>query len=206
MTRNLLVMILLSLAGLVPGCSSASAACPGGNCSVGVWSPWGGAWYYASPCSGGKYRTAARPKTDENAEQKADATAEPGAENCQPGSGPDLVSIPAAEADTLDFAPFCVRVAELINAQRAALGLAPLVLDQALCDGCGRHCSWMANGGGFRHAYYAGARECIAMGVRTPEAVVNMWLGSSGHRAIILGGGRILGVGCSGSYWTLRVK
>jgi len=196
MTRNLLVMILLSFAGLVPGCSSASAACPGGNCSVGVWSPWGGAWYYASPCSGGK--CAAKKPAPEPAEPAAPELPEP--------AEPDLVSIPAAEADTLDFAPFCVRVAELINAQRAALGLAPLVLDQALCDGCGRHSAWMRSGGGFQHAYYAGARECIAMGVRTPEAVVNMWLGSSGHRAIILGGGRILGVGCSGSYWTLRVK
>ena len=62
------------------------------------------------------------------------------------------------------------------------------------------------NGGGFRHAYYSGGRECIAYGVRSPEAVVSLWLNSSGHRAIILGGGRILGVGCSGNYWTLRVR
>ena len=187
MTRTILA--LLSALLLTAGCSSAQAQCPGGRCSsAGFYSPWVGAWYYASPCAGGKCQ---RPKADENTAETAD---------------PDIVSIPAAEADTLDFAPFCVRVAELINAQRAALGLAPLVLDQALCDGCGRHSAWMSSGGGFQHAYYAGARECIAMGVRTPEAVVSMWLGSSGHRAIILGGGRILGVGCSGSYWTLRVR
>ena len=97
-------------------------------------------------------------------------------------------------------------MAEIVNAQRAALGLAPLQLDENLCSGCDRHSAWMASGGGFQHAYYAGARECIAYGVRSPEAVVNLWLNSSGHRAIILGGGKTLGVGCSGNYWTLRVR
>ncbi len=59
---------------------------------------------------------------------------------------------------------------------------------------------------GFVHAYGIGARECIASGAGSPEAVVNMWLNSSGHRAILLGPGRIVGIGRSGSFWTLRVR
>lgn len=176
---------IAALAIMCGGCSSASAQCAGGRCaSVGVWSPWGGVYYWQSPCTGGKCAT------QKNEEPKAPA--EP---------------IPADEAPQLvEFRPFCVRVAELVNAQRKALGLPALELDENLCSGCDRHSAWMASGGGLTHAYYGGGRECIAQGVRSPEAVVNLWLGSSGHRAIILGTGRTLGVGCSGSFWTLRVR
>lgn len=194
--KRLFCVMMLSALALISGCSSAQAACPGGNCSLGVWSPWGGVWYYQSPCANGR------------------CAAKPAAEPEEPDHFRDLTKMveePAPEvADTVpeivEFKPFCVRVAELINAQRKAAGLPALELDESLCQGCDRHSAWMANGGGFQHAYYAGARECIAYGVRSPEAVVNMWLGSSGHRAIILGGGEALGVGCSGSFWTLRVR
>ena len=180
-------IVLLSALALISGCSSAHAACPGGNCSLGVWSPWGGVWYYQSPCANGKCavkKPAAEPE-EPKVEEEAPETAE---------EAPQLV----------EFKPFCVRVAELVNAQRAALGLPALELDESLCHGCDSHSAYMARNG-FQHAYYGG-RECIAYGVRSPEAVVNLWLGSSGHRAIILGGGKTLGVGCSGNYWTLRVR
>ena len=208
MTRTILA--LLSALLLTAGYSSANAQCPGGRCSsAGFYSPWIGAWYYASPCASGPRAAAgnALPASNEAVakpaehDTAADATAEPGAENCQPVPEPEEPVI-----ETVEFKPFCQRVAELINAQRAALGLPALELDTSLCVGCDRHSSWMASGGGFRHAYYSGGRECIAYGVRSPEAVVSLWLNSSGHRAIILGGGRILGVGCSGNYWTLRVR
>ena len=174
---------IAALAIMCGGCSSASAQCAGGRCaSVGVWSPWGGVWYYQSPCAVGRCQTA-KPK-----EPKVEEPAEPA------DTAPELV----------EFKPFCVRVAELINAQRKALGLPALELDESLCQGCDSHSAYMARNG-FGHAYYGG-RECIAYGVRSPEAVVNLWLGSSGHRAILLGSGKIFGVGCSGSFWTLRVR
>ena len=220
MKRTTMFLSLALIALVIPGCSTASAQCPGGRCyTASVWSPWAGIYYSNSPCAGGRCRTAAKPAEPEEpvaepadpeaglpitgvsslADAHADATAEPGAENRPPrlaDTAPQLV----------EFKPFCLRVAEIVNAQRAALGLAPLQLDENLCSGCDRHSAWMASGGGFQHAYYAGARECIAYGVRSPEAVVNLWLNSSGHRAIILGGGKTLGVGCSGNYWTLRVR
>lgn len=109
------------------------------------------------------------------------------------------------EPEVIEIKPFCQRVIELVNAHRAAAGLSPLALDETLCQGCDSHSRYMRSNG-FGHAYGIGGRECIAYGVATPEAVVRLWLNSTGHRAILLGGGRIIGVGFSGSFWTLRVR
>lgn len=109
------------------------------------------------------------------------------------------------QVEVVELKPFCQQVIELVNQARARYGLPALIADTGLSNGCANHSRYMASYG-FGHAYNAGAMECIAMGVRTPEAVVNMWLNSSGHRAILLGSGRIIGVGFSGVYWTLRVR
>lgn len=169
----------------VAGCSAAQAQCPVGNCarSVGFYSPWGGVWYYQSPCAGGRC-----------AAKKAAAAPEV-AEEAEPQDAPAVAALPSV----------CEIVSTLVNDQRKALGLPALQVDNTLCLGCDNHSLWMQSNG-FQHAYGIGGRECIAMGVRTPEAVVNMWLNSSGHRAILLGSGRIIGVGFSGVYWTLRVR
>lgn len=208
MKRTTMFMSLALIALVIPGCSTASAQCPGGRCyTASVWSPWAGFYYSNSPCAGGPRAAAG------DALPAADAAVGGEAPAGDKGSRPSAVAEEPAEprlADTapqlVEFKPFCLRVAEIVNAQRAALGLAPLQLDENLCSGCDRHSAWMASGGGLQHGYYTGSRECIAYGVRSPEAVVNLWLNSSGHRAIILGGGRTLGVGCSGNYWTLRVR
>ena len=52
---------------------------------------------------------------------------------------------------------------------------------------------------------YRTAGENIAYGQRTPQAVVNAWMNSSGHRANILNSSYTqIGVGyvASGNYWT----
>lgn len=52
---------------------------------------------------------------------------------------------------------------------------------------------------------YRGAAENIAKGQRTPQAVVNAWMNSSGHRANILNSSYTkIGVGyvANGNYWT----
>ena len=108
------------------------------------------------------------------------------------------------QIEMVELKPFCQQVIELVNQARARYGLPALIADTGLSNGCANHSRYMQSYG-FQHAYGAG-RECIAMGVRSPEAVVNMWLNSSGHRAILLGSGRIIGVGFSGVYWTLRVR
>ena len=52
---------------------------------------------------------------------------------------------------------------------------------------------------------YRAAGENIAMGYSTPEAVINAWMNSSGHRANILNANyTTIGVGyvADGNYWT----
>ena len=196
MKRAAMYFLLTLLAFTLSGCTSLHAQCAGGRCNMGLYSPWAGFYYYYNTrCVQG--RCAAKPKPEPKPE--------PAQEN------ESLEPIPAEPADeTPEIAepepkPFCVQTLELINSHRRALGLAALRLDTSLCSGCDRHSAWMASGGGLQHGYFGG-RECIAMGVRSPQAVVNLWLNSSGHRAIILGSGRIAGVGVYGGYWTLRVR
>ena len=155
MRKLLLCGWIAALAIMCGGCSSASAQCPGGRCaSVGVWSPWGGVWYYQSPCSGG-CEAARAIKAPGSAVASAAAKKGGEAPAGDKGSRPSAVAeepdepIPADEAPQLvEFKPFCVRVAELVNAQRKALGLPALELDENLCSGCDRHSAWMASGGG----------------------------------------------------------
>ena len=190
---SMFILMVLSLA-LISGCGSAQAACPGGRCaSVGVWSPWGGVWYYQSPCAGG--RCAAKPAAEPE-EPKAEEPAPEAADTV-----PEIVEEPVIEAQP----SICEIVSEIVNRHRERMGLPALEIDPVLCQGCEEHSVWMA-ANGFRHAYGIGGRECIAMGIRSPEAVITLWLGSDGHRAIILGTGHAIGVGRCGSFWTLRVR
>ncbi len=192
--RTSMFMVLCAALALISGCGSAQAACPGGRCaSVGVWSPWGGVWYYQSPCANG--RCAAK-KAAEPEEPKVEEPAPEAAEEA-----PQLVEEPVIEAKP----SLCEIVSEIVNRHRERLGLPALEIDPLLCQGCEEHSVWMA-ANGFRHAYGIGGRECIATGIRSPEAVINLWLGSDGHRAILLGTGHAIGVGRCGSFWTLRVR
>ena len=208
-------IVLLSALALISGCSTAQAACPGGNCSLGLWSPWGGVWYYQSPCAGGRcaVKKAAEPGGEAPAGDLLPAADAAGGEA---PAGDLLPAADAAVAKPADPEPveepvltaqpsLCEIVAQLVNRQRERAGLPALEIDPVLCRDCESHSEWMARGGGFRHGFYAG-RECIAMGVRSGELAVSMWLGSDGHRAILLGVGKSIGVGRSGNYWTLRVR
>ena len=165
--------------------------CRGGNCPAGVqayWTPFG--WQY--------YRTAkAKP-----AEQE-DQGENPSIEKVVPET-PLPPEFEEKTASKVEIKPLCLRVIELINEQRKSAGLPALLPDETLSVGCDSHSNYMRSYG-FGHAQNGG-RECIAMGVMTPESVVRLWLNSSGHRAILLGGGRIIGVGVSGSFWTLRIR
>lgn len=114
-------------------------------------------------------------------------------------------SIDEAVVEEFHICPFAVRVLSLINWHRAQFGLPPLQVDGSLMVGSQNHSRYMASYG-FGHAYGIGGMECIAMGVNTPESVVNMWLNSSGHRAIIMSRGTKFGFGSFGTYHTLRVR
>ena len=112
-------------------------------------------------------------------------------------------------------------VVELVNAERAKEGLAPLTADAALTRTARMKSQDMRENGYFDHnsptygtpfqlmklqgISYRTAGENIAMGYRTPEAVVRAWMNSAGHRANILNGSYTkIGVGyvADGNYWT----
>ncbi len=113
-----------------------------------------------------------------------------------------------AKINTVTYSEFANRVLELVNIERANAGVAPLVLDEALCNAANMRAVEMDRTGELSHTR-PGGRECftvvdycnigymmrgenIAAGQPTPEDVVNGkygWMSSAGHKANILNPG-----------------
>lgn len=128
----------------------------------------------------------------------------------------------APQAQTQDgISEYEREVVRLVNLEREKAGLAPLELDAGLSRVARMKSQDMHDRGYFDHnsptygtpfqlmksqgIRYNVAGENIAMGYRTPEAVVNAWMNSPGHRANILKESYTkIGVGyvADGSYWT----
>ena len=108
-------------------------------------------------------------------------------------------------ADTEDSAdstvhPYIQQVVDLVNAERAKEGLAPLTVNtnvQAAAQVRAKECEQSfshtrPDGTSFATALkeqnvsYRSAGENIAWGQRSPQEVVNAWMNSSGHRANIM--------------------
>lgn len=95
---------------------------------------------------------------------------------------------------------FAKQVVELVNEERAKAGISPLTIDAGLENAALVRTSEIQtnfshtrpNGNSFATAIqeagvtYRRSGENIAWGQRTPEAVVNAWMNSDGHRANIL--------------------
>jgi uncharacterized protein YkwD len=97
---------------------------------------------------------------------------------------------------------FINRVAKLINIERTEAGLDTLKVDSQLSQAAQIHSRSMARNDFFSHSGidgsspfdriedtgydYSTAAENIAAGYQTPEAVVQAWMGSRGHRENIL--------------------
>lgn len=114
------------------------------------------------------------------------------------------------------------KVVELVNVQRKANGLQPLKLNTSLSNVARYKSEDMKNKNYFSHTSptygspfdmlkqfnisYRTAGENIAKGQKTPEAVVNAWMNSEGHRKNILNKNFTeIGVGYvsgSSTYWT----
>lgn len=112
-------------------------------------------------------------------------------------------------------------VIRLVNAERAKYGLSPLTYSEELTRGAREKSADMQKNNYFSHTSptygspfdqmkqmgitYQSAGENIAMGYSTPEAVVNAWMNSEGHRKNILSANyNEIGVGYveQGHYWT----
>jgi uncharacterized protein YkwD len=111
-------------------------------------------------------------------------------------AAPKAPSAPAAVVTVTDPAvSFAAKIVTLVNNQRAAAGLRPVVAStcaQGFATSWSRH---MAATGDFSHQSLTpflsscvarGAGENIAFGVSTPEAFMDMWMNSAGHKANIL--------------------
>lgn len=108
-----------------------------------------------------------------------------------------------------------------INAARERQGISPLSANPQADEAAQGHANQMLRvdrlahegigDGTVEHRLYAAglyarsAGEVIAHGQRTPAEVVDSWLASSGHRAVILGQYTQAGMGRAGDYWCVVV-
>ena len=130
----------------------------------------------------------------------------------------DVLTIPTLDASVRAYEQEVIR---LVNAERAKYGLSALTEDWELSRVARYKSQDMHDRGYFDHTSptygtpfqmmrafgltYRSAGENIAMGYRTPQAVVTGWMNSPGHRANILNSSyKKIGVGyvASGNYWT----
>ena len=138
-----------------------------------------------------------------------------------PKPTPTPTPVPSAPVKGIDNLAYEKKVVELVNIERAANGLSALTLNSGLSDVARAKSQDMCDNKYFSHTSptygspfdmmksfgisYRTAGENIAMGYRTPEAVVDGWMNSPGHRANILNNSFTqIGVGyvASGNYWT----
>lgn len=129
-----------------------------------------------------------------------------------------ILTIPQVNASVLAFENEVVR---LVNEHRAQNGLKPLEANWELSRIARYKSQDMVDNRYFSHTSptygspfqmikafglsYRTAGENIAYGQKTPQAVVNAWMNSSGHRANILNASYTkIGVGyvANGHYWT----
>ncbi len=115
----------------------------------------------------------------------------------------DAAELPPSSEDTEsseDVHPYVLRIVELVNEERAKAGLNPVALDAAASTAAQVRAGEIVtsfshtrpNGSSFATALkeqgvsYRTSGENIAWGQRSPEAVMEGWMNSSGHRANIL--------------------
>ena len=129
-----------------------------------------------------------------------------------------ILHIPKTDSTVLNYENEVIR---LVNEIRVQNGLNPLTADWELSRVARYKSQDMKDNNYFSHnspvygspftmmknfgISYRSAAENIAKGQRTPQAVVNGWMNSSGHRANILNATyKKIGVGYvpSGNYWT----
>lgn len=129
-----------------------------------------------------------------------------------------ILSVPVMDSSVTQYEREVIR---LVNEIRAKNGLSPLQEDWQLSRVARYKSQDMKDNRYFSHTSptygspfqmmknfgisYRTAGENIAMGQRTPQAVVDAWMNSSGHRANILNRQYTkIGVGyvASGNYWT----
>ena len=145
-------------------------------------------------------------------------SANPQIANCNLIYPGQIINIPTTDKDVTEYEKEVVR---LVNIERSKNGLSPLTYDWELSRVARYKSQDMKDNNYFSHTSptygspfqmmkifgisYKTAGENIAKGYKTPKAVVNGWMNSSGHRGNILNPSFTrIGVGYvnDGHYWT----
>lgn len=171
----------------------------------------------SSKPSSSKPSTSSQPASSQPA-SSAPASSKPSSSTPSSSQPSSSAASSAKPSDTLTYEE---RVVELVNQERAKVGLKPLTMNLKLSDVARAKSQDMHDKNYFSHTSptygspfdmmkqfgitYRTAGENIAMGYRTPEAVMEGWMNSPGHKANILNSSYTeIGVGyvSDGSYWT----
>lgn len=155
-----------------------------------------------TPDSDGSPENPGTPNQPEETPDSDGSQENPGMPN-QPEEMPDSEGSQDS-SDTPETSPegktYAQQVVDLVNAERAKEGLAPLTVDEKIADAAairareitGNFSHTRPNGTSFSTALkeagatYRRAGENIAWGQKTPAEVVNAWMNSTGHRANIM--------------------
>lgn len=159
---------------------------------------------------------------DQPASQQDEQQVEQPVQNNTPVQQQPVTETKPVEQQSTSYAlnQFEQKVVSLTNQERAKYGLAPLQIDVKLSEVARTKSADMKQNGYFSHTsptygspfdmmnqfgiQYRAAGENIAMGQQSPEAVVQAWMNSEGHRKNILSSNFThIGVGhVEGNYWT----
>lgn len=121
----------------------------------------------------------------------------------QVGSDDDPAPLPPVAMVEPEGSPFVSRVVAQVNAERAKIGAPPLQVNRSLMEVAQDYAVVLGQGTCFAHTCppvsdlrervenagyigWTGIGENIAGGQQTPEAVMQSWMGSEGHRRNIL--------------------
>lgn len=200
-------LISFSLAAVMAAGLTAGAAGQTAQAAYYTWSvsrP-GLSWQYRPSRPSGSLTGSSKPSTGGNST----------------GSSKPSTGGTSSDSNTTSQTAFAAEVVRLVNAERAKNGLSALQTDSRVTAAAqtragelkssfshsrpdGRSCFTALTEAG---ASYRGAGENIAYGQTTPQAVMNSWMNSSGHRANILSNKyTTIGVGYTvvngTAYWT----
>ncbi len=192
------------------------SSCPNGNCGT-TQKP-------DNNCPNGNCGTTQKPNTD-CPNGNCGTIQKPDDSFCPNGNCTTIIQKPNTGTTTdktdTDVSDYEREVVDLVNEIRREYGLSELTLNTELSAVARAKSQDMKDNQYFSHTSptygspfdmmktfgisYRTAGENIAMGYRTPEAVVDGWMNSEGHRANILNSSyKEIGVGyvSSGNYWT----
>lgn len=222
---NTLCNMLKNFGINIPNCGTSSGnnsgttqtpdnTCPNGNCGT-TQKP-------DNTCPNGNCGTTQKPdNTCPNG--NCGTVQKPDDNNCPNGNCGTTIEKPGTttDKDDADVSDYEKEVVDLVNEIRKEYGLSELTLNTELSAVARAKSQDMKDNQYFSHTSptygspfdmmktfgisYRAAGENIAMGYRTPEAVVDGWMNSEGHRANILNSSfKEIGVGyvSSGNYWT----